>query len=139
MVKLFNTKYSTLKEVEKAVKPVNDVKTDIDSNLEIGSKTNSLLDKDLTCKKCWFQNLSSDQRLTEFMDILDRGWDTLEKWSRDMNKYDYIFTGWLVPDFSPWTGGDSSCLLLGWWESLQSTTCSSRSCKPTFNSGGSSH
>ena len=35
------------------------------------------------------------------MDVLSRSWDTVEKRSREMSKYDYVFPGWWVPDFFP--------------------------------------
>ena len=38
LVKLFNTKDSTSKEVEKVAKPIKDIKTDVESNLELRSK-----------------------------------------------------------------------------------------------------
>ena len=81
-------KDSTLKEFEKA----KDIKTNAKSNLEVGSKL--LLDEGLACKKCWFQDLSPDLMQTVFTDVLNRGWDTVEKQSREMSKYDYVFLGW---------------------------------------------
>ena len=108
-----------MEEVEEVVKPSRDVKTGVESNLELRLRIESLLDKKSTCKRCCFQGLSSDPRQTEYVDVLNGSWNTIKKLSREMSKYDYLF--------------------LGWWEFLQSTTCSSRSSKPTYNSGDSSH
>ena len=126
LLKLFNTEDSTwkddMKEVEEVIKPIKDVKTDVESNLELGSKIKLMLDKKLTCKECYcvshlnlcsrnpkeilhkkccFQDLSPDPRQTEYVDVLNRSWDTVEKRSREMSKYDYVFPGWWVPDFFP--------------------------------------
>ena len=35
-----------------------------------------------------------DQKQTEYTDVLDRGWDTIKKQSKEMGKYDYVFPGW---------------------------------------------
>ena len=66
-----------------------------------------------------------DQKQTEYANVLDRGWDTVKKQSKEMGKYDYVFPGWSssclldlkrVPDVFPFC-----------WEFLESTTCSSGS------------
>ena len=93
-MKLFSIEDSTSKEVEKVVEPIKDVQTDVESNLELGSKITLLLDKRLTCKKCCFQDLSPDPRQTEYVDVLNGRWDTMEKRSREVSKYDYVFPGW---------------------------------------------
>ena len=97
-----------MRKVEKVVKPIKDVKTDVESNLELGSKITLLLDKGLTCKKCCFQDLSSDPRQIEYVDVLNRSWDTVEKRSREMSKFDYVFPGWSKFDY----------VFSGWWEFL---------------------
>ena len=89
-----------MQEVEKVVKLIKDVKTDVEFNLKLGLKIKLWLDKKLTCKRCCFQGLSSDQRQTKYVDVLSGGWDTVEKRSREMNKFDCVFPGWWVPDFS---------------------------------------
>ena len=98
---------STLGKVEKVVKPIKDVKTDVESNLELGSKITLLLDKGWTCKKCCFQDLSSDLRQTEYVDVLNRSWDTVEKRSREMSKYNYVLPGWWEFLTSSRAGGSS--------------------------------
>ena len=97
-------KNSTLKDVEKAIKPIKNVKANVEFNLEVGSKTKLLLDGRLTCKKFWFQDLSPDLMQTVFTDVLNRGWDTVEKQSREMSNYNFVFPG-LEFLTSSWAGG----------------------------------
>ena len=73
--------------------------------MEVGSKTKLLLDEKLACKKYCFQDLSPDPRQTEYVDVLNGGWDTMEKRSREMSKYDYVFPGWSKFLTSSWAGG----------------------------------
>ena len=92
-----------MEEVEEVVKSSRNVKTEVESNMELGSKITLLLDKKLTCKKSCFQDLSPDLRQTEYMDVLSRSWDTVEKRSREMSKYDHVFwTGWFLISPPDW-------------------------------------
>ena len=110
---------STLRKVEKVVESTRDVKTDAESDLELRPKIRLWLDKQGSQKDCTqevllqysgsYSKLYPEPRQTRFADVLNRSWDTVEKRSREMSKYDYVFPGW--------------------WEFLQSTTCSSRSSK----------
>ena len=86
------------------------------SNSEPGSKIKHWLDKNLTCevscctshfnmcsrdlneivhKKCVFQSKDSYPELkqTEFADVLDRSWDTVEKQLEEISDYNYVFPG----------------------------------------------
>ena len=118
-----------MKEVEKVVKPSKDVKADVESSLELESEIKLWLDKEGSQEDCTqevllqypgsYSKLYPESRQTVFTDVLNRSWDTVEKQSREMSKYDYVFPGW--------------------WEFLQTTTSSSRSIKPTYDSGDSSH
>ena len=123
-----------MEEVEEVVKLSRNVKTDVESNLELRLRIESLLDRKSTCKRCCFQGLSSDQRQTEYVDVMNRSWDTVEKWSREMSKYDYVFPGWWDFLTSSWADG-SFCSQLH----VPRDRGRSRSSKTTHNSGGSSH
>ncbi len=120
-----------MKEVEKVIKVIKDVKTDVNltksnqtaveiarkrfkSNSELGSKIEPWLYKKLTCKesccishsnmcsrdlkkivhkKCVFQSKDSypEPKQTEFVDVLNRSWDTVEKQLEEMSEHNYVF------------------------------------------------
>ena len=85
-----------------------------------------------------------DQKQTEYADILDRGWDTVKKQSKEMGKYDYVFPGCgVLRVFLGWRefltsfhAGGSFCSQL---HVLQVRASFLGSSKPTINSGDSSH
>ena len=94
LIKPLYTENSTLKKVEKVVKLTKDVKTDVEFNTEFESKIILWLDRKSTCKRSCFQSLSPDLRQIEYLDVLNRGCNAIEKQSREMSKYDYVFPGW---------------------------------------------
>ena len=86
------------------------------SNSELGSKIGLWLDKKLTCKECccvsYFNMCSRDPKeivhkkcdlqfkdsypvlkQTEFTNVLDRSWDTVEKQLEEMSEHNYVFPG----------------------------------------------
>ena len=95
---------------------VENAKKWLKSNSEFGSKIELWLYKELTCKDsccishsymcsrdlkeivhkmCDFQFKDSypEPRQTEFVDVLDRSWDTVEKQIEEMSEYNYVFPG----------------------------------------------
>ena len=100
LVKLFNKKDSTLREVEKIAKPIDDSKTDAESNLGFRPKIRLWGSQGNHTQKVLLQypglhsKLYPEPRQTTFADILIRSWDTVEKWSKEVSKYDYVFRDW---------------------------------------------
>ena len=95
---------------------VENARKRLKSNSELGSMIGLWLDKKLTCKesccishlnmcsrdmkeivhkKCDFQFKDSYpvSKQTEFVNILDRSWDTVEKQIEEMSEYNYVFPG----------------------------------------------
>ena len=95
---------------------VENAKKRLKSNSELGSKIGLWLEKKLTCKECscvsHFNMCSRDPKeiilkkcdlrfkdsypvpkQTEFVDVLDRSWDTVEKQIKEISEYNYLFPG----------------------------------------------
>ena len=96
-----------MKEVEKVVKPTKDIKTDVESNFEFDFKIELWFDREDCTQEVLLQypELYPEPRQTVFADVLDRSWDIVEKRSREMSKYDYVFPGWWEFLTSSWAGG----------------------------------
>ena len=93
---------------------VENARKRLKSNSELGSKIGLWLDKKLTCKECCcvshFNMCSRDPKeivhkkcdlqfkdsypvpkQTEFVDVLNRSWDTVEKQLEEMSEHNYVF------------------------------------------------
>ena len=106
LVKLFSAEDSTLGKVENIVKSIEDIKADAESNLELELKIKSWLDKNVDSQEVLlhyhgsYPELYPEPRQTEYMDVLSGSWETMERWSMEMSKFDYVFPGWwefLIP------------------------------------------
>ena len=123
LVKLFNVEDSTWKEDKTDVNLTKSNQTTVEnarkrlkSNSELGSKIGLWLDKKLTRKECpcvsYFNMCSRDPKeivqkkcdlrfkdsypvpkQNEFVDVLNRSWDTVEKQLEEMSEHNYVFPG----------------------------------------------
>ena len=128
------TSKKDMKKGGKLIKTTRDVKTDAESDSELRSRIELLLDEGSTCKRCCFQSLSFDPRQTKYVDVLNSSWDIVEKRNREMSKFDYVFPGWSKFLASSWSG-ESFCSNYMFLEIKRDRN----PVKPTHNSGGSSH
>ena len=95
---------------------VENARKRLKSNSELGTKIGLWLDKKLTCKECCcishfnmfsrdpkeivqkkcdfqFKDSYPEPKQTEFTNVLDRSWDTVEKQMEEISEYNYMFPG----------------------------------------------
>ena len=81
-----------MQEVEEVIKSIKDVKTDVESNFEFGSKIGLWLDREDCTQEVLLQypgsylELYPEPSQTEYLDVLNRSWETVEKRSKEMSK-----------------------------------------------------